>query len=218
MIQTAPPSRPHSRRPLLIGLAIFGLGGLVLLIAVGAIAWYLFSPLFIRSTVTESNPFAATPAAGAPAATAPVQAGGGSGATTRPTAAGGASTQPGSTAGTGGANSPQIAKQGQVEGTDSLHRGRGQAIIGRAANGQWVLRLENFSVTNGPDLYVYLSANPQPENHNQVTEGGLNLGKLKAPEGALNYTLPADFDPGKYQSVVIYCLQFQVVFATATLS
>lgn len=44
---------------------------------------------------------------------------------------------------------------------DALHAGEGVAAISRDADGQLVLRLEGFSVTNGPDLFVALSGHPR---------------------------------------------------------
>jgi hypothetical protein len=40
---------------------------------------------------------------------------------------------------------------------------------------------------------------------------------LKGNIGSQNYEIPADVDVSQYQSVVIYCMPFHVVFSTATL-
>jgi len=79
------------------------------------------------------------------------------------------------------------------------------------------LRFENFQVTNGPDLYVYLAVHPEPRSRQDVAPGYVSLGKLKGNIGAQNYEIPAGTDLAKYRSVVIYCQPFHVVFATATL-
>lgn len=75
---------------------------------------------------------------------------------------------------------------------------------------QFVLRLEDFSVQNGPDLFVYLSTNP-----NGWSDDGLNLGELRATDGSFNYDVPVGVDIYQYQSVVIWCRAFAVLFATA---
>jgi hypothetical protein len=75
------------------------------------------------------------------------------------------------------------------------------------------LRLENFSVRNGPDLYVYLSTDPSGVS---VVET-LNLGALKATDGAFNYEIPAGIDMTGIKSVGVWCRQFSVLFAHAPL-
>jgi hypothetical protein len=68
-------------------------------------------------------------------------------------------------------------------------------------------------VRNGPDLFVYLSPDAQG-----FGPGALELGTLKATDGAFNYVLPAGTDPGTFHSVVVWCKQFAVQFAHAPLS
>ena len=46
---------------------------------------------------------------------------------------------------------------GAFHGTDEFHFGRGTASIIETARGRFTLRLDDFSVRNGPDLFVYLS-------------------------------------------------------------
>jgi hypothetical protein len=48
--------------------------------------------------------------------------------------------------------------------------------------------------------------------------GYLDLGSLKGNIGNQNYEIPAGTDISEYQSVVIYCLPFHVIFSTATIS
>ena len=52
---------------------------------------------------------------------------------------------------------PVVLATGTFQGADSVHRGEGKALLVRLADGQRFLRFEQFRVTNGPDLYVYLS-------------------------------------------------------------
>ena len=107
--------------------------------------------------------------------------------------------------------------RGEFNEIDVVHKGSGQAIIAAIGDGKNILRLENFSVTNGPDLFVYLSVNADPSSGSEVTTGGYNLGRLKAPEGAFNYEIPADVDPTALQ-VCSHLLQgIQRLFSVATL-
>ena len=48
-------------------------------------------------------------------------------------------------------------------------------------------------------------------------EGGLNLGRLKATDGAFNYEIPPGTNVGAYRSVIVWCQRFTVLFATAPL-
>jgi len=65
-------------------------------------------------------------------------------------------------------------------------------------------------VTNGPDLYVYLSTEPAPTSSAQLHQGGeLEVARLKGNVGSQNYDLPADVDLSRFRSVVIHCKQFQ---------
>jgi len=88
-------------------------------------------------------------------------------------------------------------------------------IIGVAretAPGEWSIRLEDFSVRNGPDLYVYLSP-----ARKAYADGAIEVAKLKATDGSFNVRLPAGTDPAGARSVLIWCKQFSHLFAYATL-
>jgi hypothetical protein len=101
-------------------------------------------------------------------------------------------------------------------GADSFHQGSGQATIYQLPEGGHVLRFEEFDVTNGPDLHVILVKNPSPVSSADVGDDYIDLGSLKGNIGNQNYDIPAGVDLSQYQSVVIYCVPFHVVFATAT--
>ena len=107
--------------------------------------------------------------------------------------------------------------QGQFAGADSSHQGSGTATILQQGDNR-VLRFEEFMVTNGPDLHVILTKHPAPEGRSDVGEDYIDLGSLKGNMGNQNYEIPSDVDLAAYQGVVIYCVPFHVVFATATLS
>ena len=106
---------------------------------------------------------------------------------------------------------------GSFRDADSFHKGSGTATIYLGSDGKSVLRLEDFRVTNGPELHVLLVPNDDPQGRDDV-EGYLGLGKLKGNMGNQNYFLPDGEDGSGYGSVVIYCRPFQVVFSVATLN
>ncbi len=93
---------------------------------------------------------------------------------------------------------------------DGIHNAEGLAKVIPLSNNDSILRLENLKVTNGPDLYVYLSTDKGNSEF-------VNLGKLKANNGNQNYNIPPDTDLSKYNTVLIWCKAFSVLFGSAEL-
>lgn len=156
---------------------------------------------FERTTIVEANPFSGlslgTPGAGTPATPA-------AGATPGPvTPIPAATTAPGGTA--------VLLRQGRFKDGAPGHSGSGTAKIGRDASGKLVLVIEDFSVTNGPDLHVILGPNPSGGG------SGLDLGKLKATDGTFSYGIPEGTDLSQFKSITIWCQSFPTIFAYATL-
>jgi Electron transfer DM13 len=184
--------RRHPGRAAIVALLMF--------VVVGPIAWYLASPLVLSTTIDEPPPVAALEPTPSPDDTP----------TARPaasTAAPLATTTP--------APTPTPAPRsfsGQFTGADDFHFGRGTARLIEIAPGTFAVRLEDFEVRNGPDLYVYLSPDV-----NGYADGVVELGRLKADKGNQNYDVPAALDPATAASVVIWCKQFSVLFAVAPL-
>lgn len=111
------------------------------------------------------------------------------------------------------ASQPTVEVSGRFKDADSFHRGSGKATIYTLPGGKRVLRFEDFTVTNGPALSVYLVRSAD----GNVESGYLDLGKLKGNKGNQNYDIPAGTDLSSYRSVVIWCVPFRVTFATASL-
>ncbi len=162
------------------------------------VGWYLGSPILIRTSLVETAPSAA---GAVPAA---------SFATAVPTSAGESSGSPLARAGTATSETPVAIATGSFSGSDDFHFGRGTASLIQVGPGRYHLRLEDFSVRNGPDLYVYLS--PDPKGY---ASDALELGRLKATDGSFGYDLPAGADPSRFASAIIWCKQFSHLFATA---
>jgi hypothetical protein len=180
--------------------------GIALLISLPA-GWYLGSPIFIRTSLVEPPPVVAVasivPPSTIPTASAPSVA-----PSVPPTAP---PTAPPTVVPTPiPAFQPTTLASGAFEGTDDFHFGRGTASIIEVEPGRFHLRLEDFAVRNGPDLYVYLS--PDPDGY---ADDALELGTLKATDGSFGYDLPAGTDPTRFRSAIIWCKQFSHLFATA---
>lgn len=167
-------------------------------------AWYLGSPLFIRTELHEPPP--------ATVATTPA-----------PTAAGSSATLPAATTDTAGSPAPPptppatptaapVVRSGTFVGADDFHFGRGRATLIEAADGNHTLRFDDFSVRNGPDLFVYLS--PDSEGY---ADGAIELGRLRATDGSFNTPIPPGTDVTGVRSVIIWCREFAVLFAVAQL-
>ena len=107
---------------------------------------------------------------------------------------------------------PMVTHEGEFEGTDGFHFARGKALLIETAPDVYVLRVEEFSVRNGPDLFVYLS--PSAEGN---ADGFIDLGSLKATDGAFNYDVPAGTDVSQFKSAIVWCKAFSVLFAVAPL-
>jgi hypothetical protein len=114
------------------------------------------------------------------------------------------------------ASSPIALVSGEFEDFDSFHNGSGTATVYDLEDGSLVLRLEDFDVTNGPDLHVLLVPDGDPDGRDDVT-GYVDLGELKGNIGDQNYDIPPGVDIDDYGSVVIYCQPFHVIFSVAAL-
>lgn len=196
---------------------------LAVMIAVAApVGWYTLSPLFERNTVCEASPI---PGAGsgsekcdnvavaatasptsepsdAPATTAPTDAP----ATVAPTEA------PAATPTEAPSFQPAVIRQGQWIDGDDFHFANGKALLIETEPGKYTLRVEEFSVRNGPDVFVLLSPT------NGYVDGALNLGSLKGTDGAFNYEIPDGTDVSQFMSAIIWCRQFDVLFGHAELT
>jgi len=103
--------------------------------------------------------------------------------------------------------SPKFSKLGIFQGLKG-HQATGKAEVITVGDASF-LRFEEFEVTNGPDLHVYMTKNGDVDT-------GIDLGKLKGNKGSQNYEL-GKINTNVYNTVVIYCQPFHVYFASATL-
>lgn len=94
---------------------------------------------------------------------------------------------------------------------DGIHNAEGLAkVIVLDEGNRSILRLENFRATNGPDLYVYLSTDKSASDF-------VSLGRLKGNIGNQNYEIPEGTELSKYDTVLIWCRAFSVLFGSAEL-
>ena len=88
------------------------------------------------------------------------------------------------------------------------------SVSGRARifeqNDRYTLALENISITNGPDLHVYISKEIQPVNF-------IDLGSLQSIAGNQLYSIPGRPDFSQYKYALIHCQRFNHLFGSAEL-
>ena len=169
------------------------IGAVLAAILVGAIGWYLGSPLFIRTTANEALPTAAATAGG----------------TSAPTPA----ASPAGTAVAAPTSVTSVLRRGQLQYVDALHNGKGAVLI-IAVDAKQFLRFEDVAITNAPDVHVYLS---KDRGGKWSEPQSTYLGPLKATNGSFNYELPASIDLAAYGSVVVWCRAFAVLVTWADL-
>ncbi len=111
----------------------------------------------------------------------------------------------------------EVLASGTFAGADALHDGAGRATIYRSPTGQRILRFTDFRVTPGPDLKVWLVAQPAVASSSDVSGSEtFDLGDLKGTIGDQNYVIPNEVDLNRYRTIVIWCEAFGVLFASAS--
>jgi hypothetical protein len=178
------------------------IAGGIIAIPVLALAWWLGSPLFLDTEVDEEFPMSANAVIPEGMTASEVEA-------EMEEAAGSLDTEvmddmPEE-------SQPVVLTTGDFVGADDFHQGSGTATVYELEDGSHVLRFDNFEVTNGPDLHVFLI--PQDGS----MDGSVDLGSLKGNIGNQNYEIPTDVDITQFGSVLIYCVPFSVNFASASL-
>jgi hypothetical protein len=180
------PSGAAARRDPLNRPARLGAAALLAAI-VTAVAWYLASPLFVRTYANEALPSASAAAA-----------------TGTPAALRTASDAPAA---------PRILASGALGYVDAIHNGKGQVRV-VDVGGRRVVRFEDVAITNAPDVHVYLSRETGGRWDEGTS---FYLGALKATNGSFNYELPETVDVAGYRSVVVWCRAFRVLITWADL-
>ncbi|HEX2048623.1 MAG TPA: DM13 domain-containing protein [Acidimicrobiales bacterium] len=106
--------------------------------------------------------------------------------------------------------------------TGSLYRidqvGTGTVDFYRLEDGRYALRLDSFFVTANIDLELRLSPLEAPQSTEQYMNApSVWVAPLDVTTGSLNFTVPADVDPTRYRSIVVWCPIIDSAYAAATL-
>ena len=101
----------------------------------------------------------------------------------------------------------------------NAHETKGVATIYRLDDGRRVLRLTEFTTSNGPDVRLYLVAASDVQKEDAAKRAGIvDLGALKGNIGDQNYDVPEGLDLSKYRAVSVWCRRFSVNFGAAPLA
>lgn len=112
----------------------------------------------------------------------------------------------------------EIVASGEFRDIDSRYTGSGIATLVRNDDGTVQLNLTDFETIDGPDLKVWLVTATDIQNSQDVIDTDyLALGKLQSPQGNQTYAVPEDIDLSVYNSAIIWCEAFTVLFTTADL-
>ena len=112
------------------------------------------------------------------------------------------------------ASSPKVLRTGTFGEVDFIHKGSGTAKIVEV-DGKNILRIEDFNVVSGPDLYVYLSESEKPTGDIKSLDKYISLGKLRGTSGNQNYEISEPFRG--YNTAIIWCQRFGVLFTYAVM-
>jgi hypothetical protein len=186
---------------ILVGIGILTLAGLA--------GWYFFSPLFINQIVDESLPLELSNLT-------PIPTEGAEAITTEIFATAAAMPDKEMDDAMPGGEDAVVLRKGTFRDADKFHQGSGIATIYDLPDGSRFLRFELFEVTNGPDLHVYLASGTAPTGREDLGEF-IDLGELKGNIGNQNYEISGGITLESFNSVVIYCVPFHVIFSYAPL-
>jgi hypothetical protein len=105
-----------------------------------------------------------------------------------------------------------VSADGEQKFSGSFRGVGSEKVTGEAkiflSNNNYMLKLQNFNTTNGPDLKVYLSKASTPQSF-------ISLGNLKSTNGNQVYEIPGTPDFSQYRFVLIHCERFNHLFGSA---
>lgn len=94
------------------------------------------------------------------------------------------------------------------------HSLMGKAVLYAGEGGKKVVRLENFSMTEGPDVFVFLSKTNNYSAANVLEVVRLTTGYNMSE---INFEFESNKYSSDYKFVLVYCVQFHSLFGVAEL-
>ncbi len=153
----------------------------LLVIIILGVGYWLVSPIFINHRVSESLPLAPTQVTPPDGQNSAVQSSG-----------------------------TQVIATGSFHDVLAGHHAKGVANLLKINSAYYIRFEDDFEITNGPDLVVYLGK----DNH---YDPAAKIAGLKGNIGSQNYEIPSVIDVSQYDEVWIWCRSFSVPFGAASL-
>ena len=118
-------------------------------------------------------------------------------------------------------NTPTVRLDNTVDTAGSVLQYKGNfmngpygRVMGMAGiyqqDGKLVLAFKDVTISNGPDLHVYLSREVLPVNF-------IDLGRLQSTNGNQVYDIPGTPDLMQYKYALVHCKQYNHLFGSAEL-
>jgi len=95
---------------------------------------------------------------------------------------------------------------------------QGHARLAKNAQGRWTLIITGLKTEPAPDLHVWLVPQSPVRDTPALMQGKHpDLGTIQTTTKSRTSVLPTGVDPAEYRNAVLWCEQFSVAFAAATL-
>lgn len=98
--------------------------------------------------------------------------------------------------------------------TSYAHNLAGKAILLTNDAGKRVVRLEDFTMTSGPDVYVFVSKSNNYSQANVIEVAKLTSGYT---DSNINFDFDSSGFTSDYKFVLVYCIQYNSLFGFAEL-
>ena len=97
-----------------------------------------------------------------------------------------------------------VKKRYKIDGTASIEKVEGKTVL---------VFSDDFKTKNGTDLKVYLSKTPLTSlSAGDVNMNATRISVLKSHKGSQEYIIPENIDLSEYESVVIQCEAYSVLW------
>ncbi|TVR20639.1 MAG: hypothetical protein EA396_10260 [Anaerolineaceae bacterium] len=99
---------------------------------------------------------------------------------------------------------------------NALFAADGDLFVYAYPDDRYLFRIEEFIITNGPDLVLILSNTQKPLSADQFGRDYIEIAPLRSNIGNMNYEL-RDININDYRSLVIYDRRYNMIYAFAPL-